>query len=74
MDWGRFKAAGTIPWLKVSLNIALKVKVICSRIRKNPRYTQNGNRELVTVIECLRMVPKGVDRSRARARMAGTQL
>ena len=31
----------------------LKVKVICRRGRKNPRYTQDGNREMVTVIECI---------------------
>ena len=89
------------------LGIALKVKVICRRGRKNPRYSQDGNREIVTVIECvsaagevltpmyiykgsapdglacggeswrgsnLRLVPEGVDRSRVRASMAGTQL
>jgi hypothetical protein len=35
------------------LGIALKVKVICRKGRKNPRYTQSGNRELVTVIEAI---------------------
>ena len=35
------------------LGQALKVKVICRRGRKNPRYTQDGNREMVTVIECI---------------------
>ena len=35
------------------LGIALKVKVICQRNRRNPRYTQDGNREIVTVIECV---------------------
>ena len=35
------------------LGIALKVKVICRRNRRNPRYTQDGNREIVTVIECV---------------------
>jgi hypothetical protein len=35
------------------LGQALKVKVICHRGRKNPRYTQDGNREMVTVIECI---------------------
>jgi hypothetical protein len=35
------------------LGIALKVKVICRRGRKNPRYSQDGNREMVTVIECV---------------------
>jgi len=33
------------------LGMALKVRVICRRGRRNPRYTQDGNRELVTVIE-----------------------
>ena len=32
---------------------ALKVKVICRRGRRNPHYTQDGNREMVTVIECV---------------------
>ena len=35
------------------LGQALKCKVICRRGRKNPRYTQDGNREMVTVIECV---------------------
>ena len=35
------------------LGIALKVKVICRRGRKNLRYSQDGNREIVTVIECV---------------------
>ena len=35
------------------LGIALKVKVICQRNRRNPCYTQDGNREIVTVIECV---------------------
>ena len=35
------------------LGIALKVKVICQRNRRSPRYTQDGNREIVTVIECV---------------------
>ena len=35
------------------LDIALKAKVTCCRSRKNPRYIQDGNRELVTVIECV---------------------
>jgi hypothetical protein len=29
------------------------VKVICRRGRRNPRYTCNGNRELITVLECI---------------------
>ena len=32
------------------LGQALKVKVICRKGRRNPRY---GNREMVTVIECV---------------------
>jgi len=32
---------------------ALKVKGICCRGQKNPQYTQDGNREMVTVIECI---------------------
>ena len=35
------------------LGQALKVKVICRRGRRNPHYTQDGNREMVTVIECV---------------------
>ena len=35
------------------LGIALKVKAICHRGRKNLRYSQDGNRETVTVIECV---------------------
>jgi len=35
------------------LGKALKVKVIYYRGRKNPRYTQDGNPEMVTVIECI---------------------
>ena len=31
----------------------MKVKVICRRGRRNPHYTQDGNREVVTVIECV---------------------
>lgn len=33
------------------LGLAQKVKVICRRDRKGARLTQDGNRELVTVIE-----------------------
>jgi len=43
------------------LDQALKVKVICRRGEKNRRYTQDGNREVVTVIECIaadgRLIP-----------------
>src|SRR5438046_10107682 len=35
------------------LGIANKVKVICRRGRKNPRYTCDGSRELITVLECV---------------------
>ena len=35
------------------LGQALKVKVIC---RRNPHYTQDGNREMVTVIECASLI------------------
>ena len=35
------------------LGIALKVKVVCQRNRKNPRYSQDRKREIVTVIECV---------------------
>jgi len=31
----------------------LKVKVICHRGQKNPLYTQDRNREMVTVIQCI---------------------
>ena len=31
----------------------LKDKAICRKGRRNPRYTQDGNREMVTVIECV---------------------
>jgi hypothetical protein len=40
------------------LGIALKVKVSCRKGRKNPRYSQDGNREMVTVIECISAVGK----------------
>ena len=35
------------------LGVAAKVKVVCRQGRKNPRYTQDGNRELITVLECV---------------------
>ena len=35
------------------LGQALKVKVICRRGRRNPHYAQDGNGEMVTVIECV---------------------
>jgi Tc5 transposase DNA-binding domain len=33
------------------LGIAAKCRVICRKGRKNPKYTQDGNRELITVLE-----------------------
>jgi hypothetical protein len=35
------------------LGQALKVKVICRKGRKNPRYSQDGNRKMATLIECV---------------------
>jgi len=35
------------------LGQSVKVKVIVRRGRKNPRYTQDGKREMVTMIECV---------------------
>lgn len=35
------------------MGLASKAKVICRRGRKNPRYTCDGNRELITVLECV---------------------
>ena len=35
------------------LGIALKVKVVCRKGRRNPHYSQDGNREMVTVTECV---------------------
>jgi hypothetical protein len=35
------------------LGKALKIKVIARRGRRNPRYTQDGTREMVTVVECV---------------------
>ena len=35
------------------LGQTLKVKVVCRKGRRNPRYIQDGNREMVTVIECV---------------------
>ena len=35
------------------LGIALEMKVICQRNRRNPRYTQDGYCEIITVIECV---------------------
>jgi hypothetical protein len=35
------------------LGISAKYRVICKKGRKNPKYTQDGNRELITVLECV---------------------
>jgi hypothetical protein len=35
------------------LGMAAKVKVVCRKGRKNPKYIQDGNRELITVLECV---------------------
>ena len=38
------------------LGQTLKVRVICRRGCRNPHYTQDGNREMVTVIECASLI------------------
>ena len=35
------------------MGLATKAKVICRRGRRNPRYTCDGSRELITVLECV---------------------
>ena len=35
------------------LGQALKVKAICRRGHRNPQYVQDGNQEMVTVLECV---------------------
>ena len=35
------------------LGVSAKCRVICRKGRKNPKYTQDGNRELITVLECV---------------------
>jgi hypothetical protein len=35
------------------MGLAAKAKVICRRGRRNPRYTCDGSRELITVLECV---------------------
>ena len=35
------------------IGLASKAKVICRRGRRNPRYTCDGSRELITVLECV---------------------
>ena len=35
------------------LGISAKCRVICRKGRKNSKYTQDGNRELITVLECV---------------------
>jgi len=37
----------------IILGQAQKVRVIVKRARRNPRYTQDGNREMVTMVECI---------------------
>jgi hypothetical protein len=40
------------------LGQALKVKVICHRGRRNPRYSHDGNWAMITVIECISAADK----------------
>jgi hypothetical protein len=35
------------------MRLANKARVICRRGRRNSRYTCDGNRELITVLECV---------------------
>ena len=35
------------------MGLASKAKVICRQGRRNPRYTCDGSRELITVLECV---------------------
>src|SRR5579862_7740045 len=35
------------------LRISAKCRVICRKGRKNPKYTQDSNRELIIVLECV---------------------
>src|SRR4051794_9556045 len=35
------------------LGVSAKCRVVCRKGRKNPKYTQDGNRELITVLECV---------------------
>ena len=35
------------------LGISAKYKVVCRKGRKNPKYTQDGNKKLITVLECV---------------------
>ena len=35
------------------LGISTKCKMICRKGRKNPKYIQDGNRELIIVLECV---------------------
>jgi hypothetical protein len=35
------------------IGMAQKLKVVIKKRRRDPHYTQNGNREMVTVVECI---------------------
>jgi hypothetical protein len=35
------------------MDMAARAKVVCRKGRQNPRFVYNGNRELITVLECL---------------------
>ena len=35
------------------LGVSAKCRVICRKGRKNSKYTHDGNRELITVLECV---------------------
>ena len=38
------------------LEILAKCKVVYRKGRKSPKYVQNGNRELITVLECVSLI------------------
>src|SRR4051794_9428992 len=35
------------------LGVSAKCRVVCRKGRKNPKYIQDGNRELITILECV---------------------
>jgi hypothetical protein len=35
------------------LGVSAKCRVVCRRGRRNPKYTHDGNRELISVLECV---------------------
>ena len=35
------------------LGISAKCRMVCKKGRKNSKYTQDGNRELITILECV---------------------